>query len=335
MPIDVALRSEPLSAGASAVAQPTASTTSGGHPPTAAAVPLEQHEHQSSSLSFENDELLEFYDNHCAYLPAMLGWFLFSALLSSFNKWVFGDSHHHFPCPLFLTSIHFSIQWIVSYTLSQQFPEQLGTSRVQRMTWREWLSISIPCGLVTSLDIGLSNLSMVRITLSFYTMVKASTPIFVLGWAYIFGIEKITMQLVGVIMVIALGEFLTVAGEVDFDSTGFFLCLAASMLSGARWTLVQLKLQSMDPPLQSTLVTLRLLSPAMFLSMILISFAVEQPWRYFLTEGFLQQAALLGVIGGSLAITMVLCEFYLILHATAIILMIGGVIKEMITIFIG
>ena len=27
-----------------------------------------------------------FYEEHCIYLPAMLGWFLFSSLLSSYNK---------------------------------------------------------------------------------------------------------------------------------------------------------------------------------------------------------------------------------------------------------
>lgn len=27
-----------------------------------------------------------FWEEHCVYLPAMLGWFLFSALLSAYNK---------------------------------------------------------------------------------------------------------------------------------------------------------------------------------------------------------------------------------------------------------
>ena len=44
---------------------------------------------------------------------------------------------------------------------------------------------------------------------------------------------------------------------------------------------------------------------------------------------------LLGGVGGFLAVAMILCEFSLILHANAIILMIGGVIKEMITIGMG
>ena len=309
-----------------------------------------------------------FYQEHCTYLPAMLGWFVFSSLLSTYNKYVFGNGHMAFPCPLLLTSIHFSIQWMVSHWICELFPVTLGTDRLKQMTKWEWASISIPCGLVTALDVGLSNLSLKDITLTFYTMVKSSTPIFVLGWAYVFGIEKITWPLIGVIMIIASGEFLTVLGEVDFVLRGFITCLIASILSGARWTLVQKNLQTMEPPLKSTLVTMRLLSPSMFWSMLCLSIIIEHPWNQFggnsnqvpeisarddlddalfdtnalddtgtggITTKDVETIFFLGAIGGLLAIAMVLCEFYLILHSSAVVLMIGGVIKELTTILIG
>ena len=289
-------------------------------------------------MSLQNDNLARFYQEHCTYLPPMLGWFVFSACLSSYNKYVFGNGHMAFPCPLFLTSIHFLIQWGFSHFACELFPISLGSERVQRMGWQEWALISLPCGMVTSFDVGLSNLSLVTITITFYTMVKSSTPIFVLGWAYIFGIEKIGWSLISVVLVIALGEFLTVMGEVKFDVRGFTLCLIASVLSGARWTLVQLKLQTMVPPIKTTIATMRLLSPSMFWSMLLMSILVERPWNKFSefdTASDLLRVFMLGGIGGFFAVSMVLCEFYLILKASAIILMIGGVIKEMTTIMIG
>ena len=244
----------------------------------------------------------------------------------------------HFPCPLLLTSIHFAIQWIFSHIACAMFPEQLGSGRVAMMTWREWASISVPCGVVTALDVGLSNLALVSITLTFYTMVKSSTPVWVLGWAYLFKIERITWPLIGVISVIAAGEFLTVYGEVDFVPRGFVLCLAASILSGARWTLVQLNLQKLDPPLKSTIVTMKLLAPSMFWSMFLLSIVIERPWiklRNVDNDNELLTVLILGLLGGTFAIFMILCELYLILRATAIILMIGGVVKELTTIVIG
>mmetsp|Transcript_36606 Transcript_36606/g.37023 ORF Transcript_36606/g.37023 Transcript_36606/m.37023 type:complete len:405 (-) Transcript_36606:1738-2952(-) len=285
-----------------------------------------------------NHAIASFYNEHCIYLPAMLGWFLFSSLLSTYNKYVFGDNHIHFPCPLLLTTIHFSIQWGFAHIACALFPQKFGTERVTNMTWKEWASISVPCGMVTALDVGLSNLALVSITLTFYTMVKSSTPVFVLGWAYIFKIERITWKLVGVIIVIAAGELLTVYGEVNFVLHGFILCLSASVLSGARWTLVQLKLKQLDPPLKSTIVTMKLLAPSMFWGMLLLSIIIERPWIKLKDEKNVHEllrVSLLGLLGGFFAVFMLLCEFYLILRASAIILMIGGVIKELTTIMIG
>lgn len=284
--------------------------------------------------------LASFYKDHCVYLPAMLGWFLFSALLSAYNKVVFGQSHMGFPCPLLLTSVHFGVQWAFSWCATTVFPKTLGGDRIKDMSWKEYLSVSIPCGLVTSADVGMSNLALVRITITFYTMVKASTPVFVLVWAYIFGIERITLPLLIVVGIIAFGEFLTVLGETDFDLIGFALCLSASCLSGVRWTLVQLKIQSLDPPLKTTLATMRILSPSMFCSMLTISLIVEQPWNiigsgYLDDPGEFVHTFSLGLLGAVFAIAMILCEFSLIMKASAIILMLGGVIKEMITIVIG
>lgn len=250
---------------------------------------------------------------------------------------VFGAGHLHFPCPLLLTTIHFGCQWVFSATVCALYPVWTGDDQIRAMTWREWITTSVPCGLVTSGDVGLSNLSLVSISITFYTMVKSSTPIFVLTWAYIFGIERITWSLLGVVAIIALGEFLTVMGEVDFKLVGFLLCLGASLLSGARWTLVQLKLHTMDPPMKSTIGTMKLLAPSMFFSLLSFSLILEQPWNTLSGYTLAQTGQLitLGLFGGFFAILMILCEFYLIIHATAMMLMIGGVIKEMITICIG
>lgn len=211
------------------------------------------------------------------------------------------------------------------------------------MSWKEWAFISVPCGIVTALDIGFSNLSLVRITLTFYTMVKSSTPVFVLGWAYLFNIERITLPLIGVILIIAAGEFLTVYGEVKFDKWGFTLCLIASVLSGLRWTVLQRTLQKLEPPLESTILTMKILAPSMTFTMLLFSLIVERPWAtIFQSQDEAKDEAKelmlvfgLGLLGGTIAIFMILCEFYLILKASAMILMIGGVIKELTTIFIG
>jgi len=300
-----------------------------------------------------------FWKEHCIYLPAMLGWFITSASLSSYNKIVFGEEHMNFPFPLLMTAAHFSLQWFFSYNLSNVYHtstsesqrpslrQSLGGNQIKAMNWATYLALSIPCGVVTASDIGLSNLALVRISLTFYTMVKASSPIFVVASAYLFGIERITPGLIMVVLTICAGEALTVMGETQFDLLGFILCLSAAVLSGLRWTVVQVKLSSIDPPLKSTIATMRLLAPVMFGSMFLFSMVIEKPWRVLwggdngtfggvvFDAHYALKSLGLAVGGASLAIMMIMCELYLIMHSSAVVLMIGGVVKELTTIMTG
>jgi solute carrier family 35 protein C2 len=227
--------------------------------------------------------------------------------------------------------------------------------------------VSIPCGLITAADVGLSNLSLVRISLTFFTMVKSSSPIWVLLSAFIFGIEQISCNLIAVGVLIMAGELLTAFGEVEFDTVGFLLCAGAAVCSGIRWTLVQLKVQRLDPPLKTAVVTMRVLAPSvsllfrafgllhwlrsgshillqqMFFFMLILSFLIEDPivklspenGDYFADFNNTMKTISLGLTGATIAIAMVLCEFWLILKANAIVLMIGGVLKEVITILVG
>jgi solute carrier family 35 protein C2 len=93
-------------------------------------------------------------------------------------------------------------------------------------------------------------------------MIKSSSPIWVLLSAFIFGIEQVTCNLIAVGALIMAGELLTAFGEVEFDTVGFLLCAGAAVCSGIRWTLVQLKVQRLDPPLKSAVVTMRVLAPS-------------------------------------------------------------------------
>ena len=170
-------------------------------------------------------------------------------------------------------------------------------------------------------------------------MVKSSSTIWVLLSAFIFGLEKVTCNLILVGVLITAGEVLTAFGEVEFDAVGFILVLCAAICGGIRWTLVQFKLQKLEPPLGGPVVTMRVLSSTMFFSMLIMSFIIEQPWNslgpYFSDFENGTKTIATGLVGAFIAIVMVLCEFWLILKSNAIVLMIGGVLKEMITIFVG
>eukprot|EP00541_Cyclophora_tenuis_P010793 CAMPEP_0116567090 /NCGR_PEP_ID=MMETSP0397-20121206/14808_1 /TAXON_ID=216820 /ORGANISM="Cyclophora tenuis, Strain ECT3854" /LENGTH=66 /DNA_ID=CAMNT_0004094031 /DNA_START=91 /DNA_END=288 /DNA_ORIENTATION=+ len=66
---------------------------------------------------------------------------------------------------------------------------------------------------------------------------------------------------------------------------------------------------------------MRILAPSMSLIMLFLSLSIEQPWnklRHF--DGNIFFMLGLGVLGGVLAIAMIMCEFDLIMRSSAIIL---------------
>ena len=202
---------------------------------------------------------------------------------------------------------------------------------------------SLPCGLFSALDVGLSNLSLARITITFYTMVKASFPLWILIFAFVFRLEKMTCNLIFVGFLITAGEILIAFGEVEFDKIGFLLILVAVICGGIRWALIQLKVQKLDPPLSGPMATMRLLSCTMFFSALLMSCIVEQPWRklgpsnsdYFSDFYNSIRTIFMALLGGVLGMGSIFCQYWLILESNVIVLMIGVVLRDMIIIVFG
>lgn len=96
----------------------------------------------------------------------ILAWYSFSTLISLYNKWMFSPEHYNFPYPLFVTSTHMLVQWLLAALVLRLFP---ALSTGKRPALRDWSHKVVPCGMATGLDIGLSNLSLRTITLSFYS----------------------------------------------------------------------------------------------------------------------------------------------------------------------
>ena len=92
-----------------------------------------------------------------------------------------------------------------------------------------------PVGFFMGLDIGLSNISLVYITVSFYTLTKTTSLIFTLIVSFVMGIERFSWTLTLIVLTVMLGEAAAVIGETQFNVIGFLICLSASAVSGFRW----------------------------------------------------------------------------------------------------
>src|SRR6266498_5884351 len=96
---------------------------------------------------------------------------------------MFSSDHLGFQFPLFTTSLHMLVQFCLASLILYVFPRfrpvpPPSTSSMDPpkplMTRFFYITRLVPCGTATSLDIGLGNMSLRFITLTFYTMCKSS-----------------------------------------------------------------------------------------------------------------------------------------------------------------
>ncbi|KAI9736837.1 MAG: Triose-phosphate Transporter [Claussenomyces sp. TS43310] len=288
-------------------------------------------------------------------------WYLFSLSISIYNKWMFSPDHLNFTFPLFTTCMHMLVQFTLSalvlFFLPQFRPRydsisnphsisHLGESERLRheadgkkplMTRWFYITRLGPCGMATGLDIGMGNMSLKFITLTFYTMCKSSALAFVLGFAFVFRLETPSWKLVFIILTMTGGVIMMVAGEVDFNIIGFVLVISAAFFSGFRWGLTQILLLR-NPATSNPFSSIFFLAPIMFVSLILLAIPVEGfgplvQGLHILVEkkGSLWGPAIL-LFPGTIAFLMTSSEFALLQRTSVVTLSIAGIFKEVVTI---
>ncbi|KAH6608795.1 nucleotide-sugar transporter [Trichoderma cornu-damae] len=285
-------------------------------------------------------------------LVLILLWYFFSLSISLYNKWMFDRDRLNFAFPLFTTSMHMVVQFVLSalvlYFIPSLRPQRSHTSDMGRSRHETEASGSVmskmfyltrvgPCGAATGLDIGLGNTSLKFISLTFYTMCKSSSLAFVLLFAFAFRLEKPTWRLVAIIATMTLGVILMVFGEVEFKLGGFVLVIAAAFFSGFRWGLTQILLLR-NPATSNPFSSIFFLTPVMFLTLVSIAIPVEgfgplweglkalgSEWGTFMTPLFL-------LFPGCIAFLMTASEFALLQRTSVVTLSIAGIFKEVVTI---
>ncbi|OAQ36212.1 TPT-domain-containing protein [Linnemannia elongata AG-77] len=271
----------------------------------------------------------------------ILAWYFFSTALSIYNKNLMGKDNWNFNLPLFVSSIHAGLHFVITACLMHFWPDVFDATRSGkggRITLHSYVTQVVPCAVAAALEICMANASLMYITLSFYTMIKSSTPIWVLLFAFIFRLEKPRLSLILIIGVIVVGVVLTVAGETQFDMTGFVLVLLAAVMSGLRWSLTQMLLQKDQLGMDNPVATLYYISPIMFILMSILSLVIEDPFVQFSSSAFFQDfrtGALTLVMaggGGFLAFAMTVAEFKLIKNTGTVTLSVAGISKEIVVI---
>lgn len=148
-------------------------------------------------------------------------------------------------------------------------------------------------------------------------MVKNSSLIFVLIFAFLFRLEAFSIRLIGVIFLIVVGVILMVATETSFSLYGFILVLSASASGGLRWSLTQVLMRKdgkRSMGLDTPPAALFWMAPTMGITLACLSMIVEG-WIHVFSSKFFDGIATCLMTGlyilmpGVLAFCMVISEF--------------------------
>lgn len=285
-------------------------------------------------------------------ISSILLWYIFSMSISVYNRWMFAPITQgglELKSPILVTAFHQLLLSVLAACTLLALPtfRLTNTDTVgYAMPLREYAMKVLPCSMASAGDIGLGNTAFRFITLSLYTMVKTSSLVFVLLWGVVFGLERFTLKIAGIVGVMILGVSMMISGgdttDVNTTSTalvfiGVSLVLASACMSGLRWALTQMMLKK-NPRTRNPILTMMYVSPGMCLTLLLFGAIIEglpeftraTVWSQYGVFGTL----ILLIIPGILAFCMTIAEYVLLQYASLLTLSVSGIFKELLTIFV-
>ncbi|XP_048244686.1 solute carrier family 35 member C2-like isoform X1 [Haliotis rufescens] len=267
-------------------------------------------------------------------LGLVIFYFTFSISLTFYNQKFI--KAFHYP-PLTITMTHLVFKFMSAGVVRSILECRKKEERVT-LCWTDYVKRVAPTGIVSALDIGLSNWSFEFITVSLYTMSKSTAIIFILGFSILLRLEKFRWSLVMVILCVAVGLFLFTYKSTQFNLEGFLMVITASFLSGLRWTLAQLVTQKQEVGLGNPLDMMYHVQPWMIVGLFPLSAAFEgmevaTREEFFRCEdlGMFMTTAGLLLAGASLAFMLEFSEFLLLSQTSSLTLSLSGIVKEICT----
>mmetsp|Transcript_26160 Transcript_26160/g.43273 ORF Transcript_26160/g.43273 Transcript_26160/m.43273 type:complete len:493 (+) Transcript_26160:184-1662(+) len=111
-------------------------------------------------------------------------WYVISISLILWNKWLF--TVFGLPFPLLITSLHLALKIPVARFViyKKRLPLTVFDS------WKSLFHRVVPNGLTTAGDIGFSNASLLYISVTYYTIIKSSVPLWIMCFSVWLGLQR-------------------------------------------------------------------------------------------------------------------------------------------------
>lgn len=186
-----------------------------------------------------------------------------------------------------------------------------------------------PVSFCFAISLVLSNKAYIYLSVSYIQMLKAFTPVAVLIFSFIAGLEKTSWMEVYIVFIICVGVAITSIGETYFSWMGFTFQSLAILAESTRLVLTNILMKSLklDP-----LSSLYYIAPlcALFIGPACLYFEFNDlPFDRIYTSQFMGVMAVNGIVAFSLNVAVVL----LISNTSALVLTLAGIVKDILLVF--
>lgn len=168
-------------------------------------------------------------------------------VVTIFQSMLLSANHYYFPFPIFSAAVTNFVQLLASAVILGYYGRlgMLGREIMTRDGWKATYQAILPCSFVTAAELSISLVSLQYVTVSFFTMVKSSSIIFILIGAFMTGQERVNAFLLAVILLTGVGVIFAAwdpKSTAGLEIIGFSLVLTASILNACKWILTELLL---------------------------------------------------------------------------------------------
>jgi len=164
-----------------------------------------------------------------------LCWACTSSALIFLNNHLLRD--HGFSYPMMLCSMGVFSSWTISFSLVRAGKVKLQHEATVTPRW--YLKHIVPIGGLGAVSLGFGNYVYLYLSVSFIQMLKAAVPAVTLLVMTTAGLEKLHGTTLAGVVVVTLGTFIAVYGEVKFSAIGVIMMLTSEFAEAIRMAFYQ------------------------------------------------------------------------------------------------
>ncbi|KAJ3149607.1 hypothetical protein HDU89_003660 [Geranomyces variabilis] len=261
--------------------------------------------------------------------PYICTWIVFSTGVILFNKYIF--TYLEFKFPIFLTFWHLVFATMATRCLRRwtHLLDDLDNIEMTRSTYCRGI---VPIGLVFSVALVSSNYAYLYLSVAFIQMLKAITPVIVLFLDWAINGTTANTQTMGYLVIIVVGTVIASYGEVELVFVGVVLQVAAVTAEALRLLLVEKLLNSTTKKKMNPLCSLYYFAPICALMNGIACYLFEG--RSLTLDAIYAVGLQTLFLNAFVAFGLNVAVVYLIGNASALILCISGVVKDVIIVLL-